>query len=98
MIFFAQSAANQQDLVAREAERAGSQQVRTTGNGVQFTGDLRVGYRFTMTSRIASRVYRSIRGWRPGYCTAQAKSWFIPFLGRPVIGRYLFSGPLNSTA
>lgn len=60
MIFFAQSAANQQDLVAREAERAGSQQVRTTGNGVQFTGDLRVGYRFTMTSRIASRVLLSL--------------------------------------
>ena len=30
------------------------------------------------------------QGAEAGYCTAQAKSWFTPFLGRPVMGRYLF--------
>ena len=56
MIYFAQVAANQNDLAAREAERAGASNVRTTSAGVQFSGTLEVGYRFTMTTRIASRV------------------------------------------
>lgn len=56
MIYFAQAAANQADLVAAEAESAGSQNIKVTTSGVQFTGDLEVGYRFTLTSRIASRL------------------------------------------
>lgn len=56
MIYFVQVAANQNDLVAREAEKAGASQVKAVSSGVQFSGDLEVGYRFTMTTRVASRV------------------------------------------
>lgn len=56
MIFFAQTAANQSDLVVKEALRAGAENVRATASGVQFSASLETGYRFTMTTRIASRV------------------------------------------
>lgn len=56
MIFFATSAANQTDLVAEEARRAGSDDVRITSSGVEFSGDLEVGYRFCFESRISSRL------------------------------------------
>ena len=56
MIFFATSAANQADLVADEARRAGSSNVRQTPSGVEFEGDLEIGYRFCFQSRISSRL------------------------------------------
>lgn len=60
MIYFAQVAANQNDLVVKEAEKAGALQIKATAAGVQFSGSLEVGYRFTMTTRIASRVLLAI--------------------------------------
>ncbi len=56
MIFFATSAANQGDLIAQEAKQAGSDDVRLTSSGVEFSGDLAVGYRFCFQSRISSRL------------------------------------------
>lgn len=56
MIFFATSAANQGDLIAMEAKQAGSEDVRLTSSGVEFIGDLEVGYRFCFQSRISSRL------------------------------------------
>ena len=60
MIFFAQTAANQSDLVVKEALRAGAENVKATAAGVQFSGSLETGYRFTMTTRIASRVLQAL--------------------------------------
>ncbi len=56
MIYFATSAANQGDLIAQEARNAGSDDVRITSSGVEFSGDLSVGYRFCFQSRISSRL------------------------------------------
>ena len=60
MIFFAQVAANQGDIVVNEANEAGASRVRLTPSGVQFSGDLEVGYRFTMSTRVASRVLQAL--------------------------------------
>ena len=56
MIFFATSAANQGDLIAEEARRAGAERVRVTPSGVDFEGSLETGYRFTFNTRISSRL------------------------------------------
>ncbi len=56
MIFFAQCAANQSDLVAEEARRAGSEDVRPTSSGVEFEGSFETGMRFCFYSRVASRL------------------------------------------
>lgn len=56
MIFFATSAANQGDLIAEEARRAGAERVRVTPSGVDFEGSLETGYRFCYESRISSRL------------------------------------------
>ena len=60
MIYFAQSSQNQADLIAKEAERAGADRVKATSSGVQFSGSLEVGYRFCLTTRIASRVLQAL--------------------------------------
>ncbi len=60
MIYFAQSAANQADLVAKEVSAAGADQMRTTTLGVQFSGSLEVGYRFCLTSRVATRLLMAL--------------------------------------
>ncbi len=60
MIYFAQSAANQADLVAKEALKAGATEVRQTSSGVQFSGSIEAGYRFCLTSRIASRLLMAL--------------------------------------
>ena len=60
MIFFASSALNQADLVAKEAEEAGAKEIRQTKAGVEFVGDLETGYRFCMNSRIATRLLEAI--------------------------------------
>ncbi len=56
MFFFAICAANQLDLVSQEAKNAGSQEIKMTSSGVEFTGSEEVGYRFCFNSRIASRL------------------------------------------
>ena len=60
MIFFAQCAANQNDLVAEEARRAGSEDVRPTASGVEFDGSIETGMRFCMESRVASRLLMAL--------------------------------------
>ena len=60
MIFFAQSSQNQTDLIVKEAERAGAERVKATASGVQFSGSLEVGYRFCLSTRIASRVLQAL--------------------------------------
>ena len=60
MIFFAQCAANQNDLVAEEARRAGSEDVRPTASGVEFDGSVETGMRFCMESRVASRLLMAL--------------------------------------
>ncbi len=60
MIFFASNGLNQSDLVAREAEEAGAQDVRQTKAGVEFAGTLETGYRFCMNSRIANRLLQAL--------------------------------------
>lgn len=56
MIFFATSAANQGDLIAEEARKAGAEKVRVTPSGVDFEGSLETGYRFCFETRISSRL------------------------------------------
>ena len=56
MIFFAACAANQGDLVVDEARKAGSEDVRQTSSGVEFTGSWETGMRFCLWSRVASRL------------------------------------------
>ena len=56
MIFFATSAANQGDLIAEEARKAGAERVRVTPSGVDFEGYLETGYRFCFETRISSRL------------------------------------------
>ena len=60
MIYFAQSSQNQTDLIVKEAERAGADRVKATASGVQFSGSLEVGYRFCLSTRIASRVLQAL--------------------------------------
>ena len=60
MIFFAQCAANQNDLVAEEARLAGSEDVRPTASGVEFDGDIETGMRFCLESRVASRLLMAL--------------------------------------
>lgn len=56
MIFFAAAAANQNDLVAQEAQKAGAADIKLINGGIEFEGDLACGYRFCLYSRIATRV------------------------------------------
>ncbi len=60
MIYFAASAANQNDLVLKEAQSARAEDIKEIGGGVEFSGDLSVGYRFCLTSRIASRLMMAL--------------------------------------
>ncbi|MDD3669647.1 MAG: THUMP domain-containing protein, partial [Sphaerochaetaceae bacterium] len=56
MIFFAAAAANQNDLVAQEAQKAGAADIKLINGGIEFEGDLACGYRFCLYARIATRV------------------------------------------
>lgn len=56
MIYFAASAANQNDLVAKEAELCKAEEIHLVNGGVEFSGDIETGYRFCLNSRIASRL------------------------------------------
>ena len=60
MIFFAACAANQGDLVAEEARKAGSEDVRQTSSGVEFEGNWETGMRFCLYSRVASRLLMAL--------------------------------------
>jgi len=56
MIFFAATAANQNDMAAIEAEQCGASDILVIPGGVQFTGEIEIAYRFCLWSRTASRV------------------------------------------
>jgi 23S rRNA (guanine2445-N2)-methyltransferase / 23S rRNA (guanine2069-N7)-methyltransferase len=56
MIYFAAAAANQNDLVAQEAQNAGATEVHLVNGGVEFEADLATAYRFCLQSRIATRL------------------------------------------
>ncbi|MGD1833819.1 MAG: bifunctional 23S rRNA (guanine(2069)-N(7))-methyltransferase RlmK/23S rRNA (guanine(2445)-N(2))-methyltransferase RlmL [Sphaerochaetaceae bacterium] len=56
MIFFAASAANQNDLAANEAQMCDAGEIHLVNGGVEFEGDLATAYKFCLTSRIASRL------------------------------------------
>jgi Predicted N6-adenine-specific DNA methylase len=60
MIFFAAAAANQQDLIKDELAAVGIEQVRAGQAGVEFVADFESACRFTMTTRIASRVLEAL--------------------------------------
>lgn len=48
------------DLLARELVELGAQDVKERSTGVTFSGDLRVGYRACLESRVANRVFLQI--------------------------------------
>ena len=48
MIYFAAAAANQNDLVAQEAQHAGATEVHLVNGGVDFEADLATAYRFCL--------------------------------------------------
>ena len=56
MIFFASASANQNDLVEKEAIKAGATDIRTSSGGVEFSADLEAAYRFAMWTRCATRL------------------------------------------
>lgn len=56
MRFFVQTAAGYSDLAAAEAQDAGAQHIQIVPGGIQFEGDHAAGYRFTLWTRISSRV------------------------------------------
>lgn len=56
MIYFAAAAANQNDLVAQEAQQAGATEVHPMNTGVEFEGDLATAYRFCLHSRVSTRL------------------------------------------
>lgn len=60
MIYFAAAAANQNDLVAQEAQKAGASEVHLVNGGVEFEADLGSAYRFCLNSRIATRLMLGI--------------------------------------
>lgn len=60
MRYFAQTAANINDITASEAQKLGADKVKIVPGGVQFHADLETGYRFCMWSRTASRLLLEI--------------------------------------
>ena len=60
MIYFAAAAANQNDLVAQEANLCGATEVHLVNGGVEFEADLAAAYRFCLNTRIATRVMMGI--------------------------------------
>lgn len=56
MVFFATCAANQQDILEHEIRSLGVEQTNTTNGGVEFECDLETAYKFTLYSRVASRL------------------------------------------
>lgn len=56
MVFFATCAANQQDILEHEIHALGVEETNTTNGGVEFECDLETAYRFTLYSRVSSRL------------------------------------------
>ncbi len=56
MRFFAQTAANINDITASEIRDLGGDKIKLVPGGVQFQGDTELGYRVCMFSRTASRM------------------------------------------
>ena len=55
MTFFATASANQNDLVQREALKAGATDIILSSGGVEFEADLETAYRFALTTRCSTR-------------------------------------------
>lgn len=56
MVFFATCAANQQDILEHEIHDLGVEETNVTNGGVEFECDLEVAYKFTLYTRVASRL------------------------------------------
>ena len=60
MIFFAATAAHQNDMAAIEAEQCRASDISVVPGGVEFSGELEAAYRFCLWSRTASRLLMRI--------------------------------------
>ena len=60
MIFYATSGLHQSDILAEEARLAGGQEIQPSTSGVHFSGDLKVAYRFLLTTHTATRLLLGI--------------------------------------
>ncbi len=56
MIFFASASANQNDIVEKEVIISGGRNIRVSRSGVEFEGELAVGYNFALHTRSATRL------------------------------------------
>ncbi len=56
MVFFATCAANQQDILEHEIHALGIEETNTTNGGVEFECDLATAYKFTLYTRVSSRL------------------------------------------
>ena len=56
MIFFASASANQNDIVEKEVLRSGGRNIRVSRSGVEFEGDLAIGYNFAIHTHSATRL------------------------------------------
>jgi 23S rRNA (guanine2445-N2)-methyltransferase / 23S rRNA (guanine2069-N7)-methyltransferase len=61
MKYFASSAANLNDLVAQEALAIGAKEVQLISGGVSFSGDIEIGYKFCLETRVANRLLQTIQ-------------------------------------
>ncbi len=56
MVFFATCAANQQDILEHEIKALGIDETNINNGGVEFEADLETAYKFSLYSRVASRL------------------------------------------
>ncbi|MDC7219299.1 MAG: bifunctional 23S rRNA (guanine(2069)-N(7))-methyltransferase RlmK/23S rRNA (guanine(2445)-N(2))-methyltransferase RlmL [Spirochaetales bacterium] len=75
--YFAACPRHVEDLAAAEAEQAGASEVKVTRGGVSFQGDLAVGYRFCLWTRVASRLL-----WEIGSRELESEEAFYKELSR----------------
>ncbi len=61
MIFFAQCAKSQQDLVLNEIKKLKTNNIKQIGGGVEFESDLENAYRFCLTSRYSTRLLKLLK-------------------------------------
>ncbi len=66
MRFFAQTAANINDITASEIRDLGGEKIKLVPGGVQFQGDIELGYRVCLYSRTASRLLVELESATPG--------------------------------
>ena len=56
MVFFATCAANQQDILEHEINNLGIEETKINNGGVEFETDLETAYKFSLYTRVASRL------------------------------------------